>query len=1521
MLFLLDRGVKAIKWNGIPLHEADSAIVKEEQNGDFTLNVRYPITDSGIYQLIQEDMLIKAPAPVLGPQLFRIKKPIENDDHLEIQAYHITDDVMKRSVKPLKVVNLGCAMALSQMVQNAKADIQDFSFTSDIWDKRTFNTTEDDTLYSILLDGKHSIVGTWEGELVRDNFALTVKKNRGTNRGVIITTHKNLKSYQRTKDSQNVVTRIYAKSTFKAEGAEEETTLKVTVDSPLSNSYPYVNEKEYENNNAKTIDELKQWAEAKFKNEGIDKPSDAIKIEAYELDGQVVHMGDIVNIKSRKHNVDLYKKAVAYEFDCLANNGKGAYISITFDDKPGVGGSRVSNGISSVANEILEIGNSAQEIAIERALRNADKAFDAEFEKQKSLINDGIEQAKAKAEQVKSEINQSIEQKLQQTKSEVVEKVKQDLNQGLANANAEINKVKQNLTNLQNNSEATTKQLKSDLVGIRTKQSEAEAEINKQVQALTKTKDELAGVKSAQATFEQTATRKLAELINLTNGKAERSYVEQTSRELLSKIASVSVGGRNLFLNSLFKQDIKKTGIWPTSTYTAIVDSESKYLGCNALKIVGQDPAGKDGGNPKITYPALGMFGEVVVGSATDRDVVISFYAKSAKNGTILLSRLGNVGYADNQNVSLTTEIKHYVVKIPRSATKNAKHATNEWLFRLNQADTVWIWMPKFEFGTIDTAYSEAPEDMGSQISAVESSFKQRADSLEAGVTRLTEGLKTKADTSAVNVLADSIKQSVKSLETDTQNKLNQKLSTAEFEVRATGIRQEIVNATKNKADKSLVTAEAGKIREEISQISVGGKNLLKGSKGEFKPDINPSNFDNNVLYMQSTSIDLVKGEKYLISAKTDGVFSNNHNGTQESDNVVLWLMDKTITNYQIVSDSNTDTTGTIFIWNKPSGTYHLRVNTYHKEARKKAWKVKVERGTIKTDWSPAPEDTDEQITAARAIFEKTAEGLKTDMTAVKSYVADDGKRREQLEQYTRTETARSTEALRKQVSESYVAKSQHTEDVRGITRRFEELAIGGNNLLAYANLNEGGYYQNALKQDPAYIYSNLIEIKNKNYCLQVWETNDDAKKIWVGMQYFDEAKKPLVNGYSSLYFSSYRKYVLEVPATAKYIAISLDKRALNKDEIKFKLETGIIPTDWSPAPEDSKNYTNTKLAEYKQTVDGEFKKLQSSVGEMVKKTDINITPGQISFGTGKVVNGKTIASLFVQNPESIEAITKLMRITGDLIVDGSITGRNLAANTITTAHLAAGAVTTEVLAADAVTAAELKVDYALVRKLTADDALLNNLVAKQAFINKLSTIDFSATQIKGGLLKSLNGNTRFDLSSGTLEFYTDDPAIRRVTGGFPNQFVKFATGSSNGTKVGVTVIGSNRWGSESSNDGGFVGIRAWNGNGVDSIDVVGDAVRFASSAYENADGWVVSTTGKLQIYPRRQQDRRESVLQVGDVWLYLENSGTYYSSLHGILQSIANRINSLIDNVELLHHNKTTEHGYSYSIPSKLTI
>ena len=419
MLYLLNKDVRTVRWNGEPLHEATSAIVKETMNGDFTLTVKYPISDSGIYQLIQEDMLIKAPTPVLGAQLFRIKKPIEHNDHLEITAYHISDDVMQRSITPVSVTSQSCGMALSRMVQNTKTALGDFSFNSDIQDRRTFNTTETETLYSVLLDGKHSIVGTWEGELVRDNFAMTVKKNRGENRGVVITTHKNLKDYQRTKNSQNVVTRIHAKSTFKPEGAEKETTIRVTVDSPLINSYPYINEKEYENNNAKSVEELEKWAQSKFSNEGIDKVSDAIKIEAYELDGQVVNMGDTVNLKSWKHNVDAFKKAIAYEFDAL----KEEYISLTFDDKAGTGGSRASGGLSSAADAILGVTESAQEIALEKALQNADLDFDHQAGLLRQEILDGIEQAKAKSEQNKRDLFEEIDNRFSGFDSSMNEKL------------------------------------------------------------------------------------------------------------------------------------------------------------------------------------------------------------------------------------------------------------------------------------------------------------------------------------------------------------------------------------------------------------------------------------------------------------------------------------------------------------------------------------------------------------------------------------------------------------------------------------------------------------------------------------------------------------------------------------------------------------------------------------------------------------------------------------------------------------------------------------------------------------------------------------------------------------------------------------------------------------------------------------------------------------------------------------------------------------------------------------------
>ncbi|VMO75632.1 PblB [Streptococcus pneumoniae] len=584
--------------------------------------------------------------------------------------------------------------------------------------------------------------------------------------------------------------------------------------------------------------------------------------------------------------------------------------------------------------------------------------------------------------------------------------------------------------------------------------------------------------KLSQAEFEVRAGSIRQEILNATKDKASKSELTQTAEELASRIASVQASGRNLFLNSLFKQDIPKTGIWTTSTYTATIDSESKYLGHKALKIIGLNPSGRDGGNPKVTYPALGQFGKVIPGSTTNQDVTISFYAKANKNGIMLRSRLGNIGYKTG-NVTLSTEIKRYVVHIPKGWTNESKQTTNEWLFNFNQEGTIWIWMPKFEISDVDTSYSEAPEDIEGQISTVESTFKQRADSLEAGVSRLTEGLRTKADISSLNVTAENIRQSVKSLETDTQNKLNQKLSQAEFEVRAGSIRQEILNATKDKADKTLVVSEAGKLREEFSKMKVGGRNLwiksktvgavieklpenhVTGQKECYRLENNSTLTFNlepdfsSRLYQKVTFSAWIKYENVVQGRNFWNVFNcfkhylfrkNSETGVQSGPDYATLGMYKGSADWKYITFTYDYSEKTNFDQLKTSLRFNLEGATSGT-----AWVtgIKVEIGSVATDWSPAPEDADGLITEAKATFERTAQGLRTDLSAIQEYVNKDGQRQEALQRYTREESARQATAVRELVNRDFVGKATYQEDVKGINQRIEAVKTSANKDIA----------------------------------------------------------------------------------------------------------------------------------------------------------------------------------------------------------------------------------------------------------------------------------------------------------------------------------------------------------------------------------------------------------------------------------------------------------------------------------------
>ncbi|HGP9511091.1 TPA: tail fiber domain-containing protein [Streptococcus pneumoniae] len=662
------------------------------------------------------------------------------------------------------------------------------------------------------------------------------------------------------------------------------------------------------------------------------------------------------------------------------------------------------------------------EAKIQAQIEAADKDFDQKVDKIKKDFNDQVELAKARAEEVKRELSDTINQRFNSFDNGPLKETKHKAEEALRNAGAStllaqeakrigldsvarLEAFKSQTTSAQTALSGDLDVLKRTIANdIRPKQAQAEAEIAKQVEVLSRTKNELSGVKSAQATYEETTTRRLSELTNLANGKASKSELTQTAEELASRIASVQASGRNLFLNSLFKQDIPKTGIWTTSTYTATIDSESKYLGHKALKIIGLNPSGRDGGNPKVTYPALGQFGKVIPGSTTNQDVTISFYAKANKNGIMLRSRLGNIGYKTG-NVTLSTEIKRYVVHIPKGWTNESKQTTNEWLFNFNQEGTIWIWMPKFEISDVDTSYSEAPEDIEGQISTVESTFKQRANSLEAGVSRLTEGLRTKADISSLNVTAENIRQSVKSLETDTQNKLNQKLSQAEFEVRAGSIRQEILNATKDKASKSELTQTAEELSSKIASVQVGGINLLRNTASLLIGDrskgcwMSASGGNGRAI-----SVEVLDPPKKMIKNMIR-VIENTNGGNKDLTQLVrLRIGEKyTISCYaRIASDSPNANVNLLFrSWaNNTDLNRKFQKSISHKNWQKYSFTFtadaiensiqfgqsgagiieicapKIESGTLATDYSEAPEDIEGQISTVESTFKQRANSL-----------------------------------------------------------------------------------------------------------------------------------------------------------------------------------------------------------------------------------------------------------------------------------------------------------------------------------------------------------------------------------------------------------------------------------------------------------------------------------------------------------------------------------------------------------------
>lgn len=110
-----------------------------------------------------------------------------------------------------------------------------------------------------------------------------------------------------------------------------------------------------------------------------------------------------------------------------------------------------------------------------------------------------------------------------------------------------------------------------------------------------------------------------------------------------------------------------------------------------------------------------------------------------------------------------------------------------------------------------------------------------------------------------------------------------------------------------------------------------------------------PSNSTTDNLIMTGQRVRLEQGKTYILSAETNGGFTNQHDTTASNSNATIWIVNPSFSTWAIISDSNT-ANGTRYTHNRPAGEYEIRVNTYATDNSIWIKNIVFEDGT----WSPA---------------------------------------------------------------------------------------------------------------------------------------------------------------------------------------------------------------------------------------------------------------------------------------------------------------------------------------------------------------------------------------------------------------------------------------------------------------------------------------------------------------------------------------------------------------------------------------
>ena len=345
------------------LADAVSPHIVEERNGEFSLEMQYPVDGAHYSEIGMRSIILAKPNPQQAPQPFRIykiTKPINGI--VSIFAYHLRYDLAGIPVAPFTATSL--SDALSKMVSNRLIQ-SPFYFSTDKTSGLDMRSRTPCSTLSLMGGQAGSLLDVYGGEYQYNGFEVSLLNARGADHGVVIRYGVDLIDLQQEENCSSCYTGVLC--FWQAMEGDEVVSGTIQSAGTFDYSRVLVVDRSDKYEDAPTVDQLNNDA-VNYINAnrvGIPKVSLTVsfanleQVEEYKNIRQSVALCDYVTVQFEKLGVSAVAKVIRTDYDVLNER----YISVS------IGESRTSLadtivGMSSTLQNVPSTTQMAQAISV-----------------------------------------------------------------------------------------------------------------------------------------------------------------------------------------------------------------------------------------------------------------------------------------------------------------------------------------------------------------------------------------------------------------------------------------------------------------------------------------------------------------------------------------------------------------------------------------------------------------------------------------------------------------------------------------------------------------------------------------------------------------------------------------------------------------------------------------------------------------------------------------------------------------------------------------------------------------------------------------------------------------------------------------------------------------------------------------------------------------------------------------------------------------------------------------------------